>query len=202
MVSLRETSSNRAPSSVSKMKDQTLYDRLMAKIIKDEKTGCWLWQGSVWSSRPSPGNRYGYTSVWIPEKKKSRTMGTHKAMWWAVYGAPEKGMCVCHECDTPTCCNPDHLWLGTHLENMADCRAKGRYHYANLTHCKHGHEFNEENTYYIPTPGEAQGLRKCRACARVRNRIKAGWPADLAYSMAPTPKGYRPIGANFKATRS
>lgn len=50
----------------------------------------------------------------------------HRATWEREHGQIEPGMEVCHECDTPACINPDHLFLGTHKENIEDCVRKGR----------------------------------------------------------------------------
>jgi hypothetical protein len=130
------------------------FERIKANC-KVMPNGCWEWQKF---RHPKP-RHYGGTG-W-----NGKSWHTHRLTYVLVKGHIPAGMVVMHSCDNPPCCNPDHLSLGTHLQNMADCRARGRYYYANLTHCKHGHEFNEENTYYIKTPGPSFGLRKCKACS-------------------------------------
>lgn len=149
-------------------------------IVSD--SGCWLFQGFC----HKPPRNYGNIS------HRGKKWATHRLTYFLYKGSIPKGMVVMHSCDTPPCCNPDHLELGTHLQNMADCRAKNRYHYANLTHCKRGHEFNEKNTYIIKTPGEAFGLRGCKVCMLGHTRIRAGWPEEWAYREdVKVPKGYR-----------
>jgi len=57
---------------------------------------------------------------------KNKLRKTHRFAYELKHGAIPRGMYVCHTCDNPPCCNPDHLFLGTQQDNMKDRKQKNR----------------------------------------------------------------------------
>ena len=53
-------------------------------------------------------------------------VGVHRISWIIHKGPIPNALCVLHRCDNPPCVNPDHLFLGTQLDNIQDCIEKGR----------------------------------------------------------------------------
>ena len=88
-------------------------DRFMQKVNKTET--CWLWTGAL--------NSRGYGSFGVYGKATS----AHRYSYEHFKGKIPEGMIVCHSCDVPACVNPDHLWVGTYLDNSRDCIRKGRF---------------------------------------------------------------------------
>jgi len=176
------------------IKDQKLYDRLVARIRIDEATGCWLWTGPYWDKRPWPQNRYGYIGIdYDPVKGRSRTVGTHRAMLIAIHGPLTSQQCACHRCDVPLCINPEHLFIGTMGDNIRDSRSKNRHHEAQKDFCERGHPLSGDNLALRRQQPPKMGIRRvCRTCEKGRYRLNLGWPEHLAFDMAfRIPHGYR-----------
>lgn len=93
--------------------DDKTYQRFMSKVSKDP-CGCWIWKASK--------NKDGYGQFSV----KNKVLSAHRFSYEIHKGPVSKGLSVCHSCDNPSCVNPDHLWIGTHKDNMKDCWQKNR----------------------------------------------------------------------------
>ena len=92
--------------------------RFESKILK-KTGGCWEWMGV----KDSKG--YGRFRV------KKRMILSHRFSFEFFNKSKiRKGKIICHSCDNPRCVNPDHLWEGTHKDNVLDKIKKGRCKYA------------------------------------------------------------------------
>jgi hypothetical protein len=113
-------------------------------------------------------------------------MNTHRAAWILKKGPIPKGLSVCHTCDNGLCVNVEHLYLGTHAQNMRDMAERGRARKPNKakTHCKRGHEMTEENTgLYI-----RNGHTRDRRWPSLRARFEMGDAPSTRKTGAPAPK--------------
>lgn len=97
-----------------------LATRFWSKVDRSAgPDGCWLWTGNK--------DSLGYGRILIVGRRQD---SAHRVAWGLTNGPIPDGLWVLHNCpggDTPACCNPSHLWLGTHKDNMADMVAKGRH---------------------------------------------------------------------------
>ena len=91
-----------------------MSERFWAKVAHAGPDDCWFWCGSRSS------NKYGNFTV------EGKTKQAHVVAYELTYGPVPEGKEVCHSCDVELCCNPAHLWAGTHKQNMQDMMAKNR----------------------------------------------------------------------------
>jgi hypothetical protein len=98
-------------------KPRSIEERFWNKVNKHGPihpilgTPCWIW-----------GKGLGYGTL----KDSKRKISSHRLSYELHFGALPKGVFVCHHCDNPPCCNPKHLFIGSHSDNLKDMASKGR----------------------------------------------------------------------------
>jgi hypothetical protein len=134
----------------------------MEKVSPEPNSGCWLWTGCV-----SPAG-YGQLKL---GGAGAPVLYAHRTSYQMHKGEIPKGHFVCHKCDVRSCVNPDHLFVGTHSQNMRDCVDKNRH--------QHGvRHFNavmtEEKVAYIRSSVKLQSelAREFSVCQQTISDIK------------------------------
>lgn len=92
----------------------TKEEKFWSSVYVGDSNECWEWKslsGTV---------EYADTSF------NGISEHAHRIAYRITFGDILEGMCVCHHCDNPPCCNPNHLFLGTHQDNIDDRERKNR----------------------------------------------------------------------------
>lgn len=127
-------------------------------LIEDRgyETPCWIWQ------KCTKAKGYGARIYSKKDGGDGKTYPAHKVYWMMKHGASIPGMDIHHLCRIKACVNPDHLQALAHVEHCIITR-KEDDHRGKLTHCKHGHPFDAENTVI-----RKDGMRRCKPCSVLR----------------------------------
>jgi hypothetical protein len=93
-----------------------LIDRFLGRVsMLPDASGCWLWTGLLTK------NQYAFM------KLGQKNITGHRLSWQLFRGPIPERLYVLHRCDVRCCVNPEHLFLGTHRDNVMDMHKKGRW---------------------------------------------------------------------------
>jgi hypothetical protein len=93
-------------------KEEALH-YIESRVFKDPHTGCWIWQGPC-------EHGYGRISYNTRLYRLTEQRLIHRCVVFLTQGSIGELDLVRHTCNNPPCCNPNHLAIGTHIQNMRD----------------------------------------------------------------------------------
>jgi len=124
--------------------------RFLSKVCKGKPDECWEWMAG------KQNNGYGIFLLGSRLDGSRHSFYAHRVAWTIANGPIPPGMCICHTCDNPACCNPAHEFRGSHADNMADAAKKGRTARGD----KHGRYTHPEQTARGEQHGQAKRTKR------------------------------------------
>lgn len=127
-------------------------------VSPEPNSGCWLWDGDA-------DGQSGRAMLTRHVEGKRRRLTVARIVWEDVKGPIPPDKWVLHRCNNKACVNPDHLYLGTHKENMQDMARSGIKKRVYRTHCPRGHLYDLQYSYSYQNI-----LQVCSTCNREKCR--------------------------------
>ncbi len=155
---------------MSRVEEESFWSRVLVGNGED----CWLWQGKL------AGNGYGQLST----GDRGFGRAAHRYSWMLVNGTIPEGMHICHACDVRACVRPDHLFLGTHQDNMTDMVKKGRSTLGDRNGSrKHPESYPRGESCYqtILSSEDVRQIRKRRAAGEKGIHLASEYGVSPAY---------------------
>jgi len=139
-----------------------IKERLAEQCI-ETANGCIEWTGYRMP--------YGYGVIYWNGANRL----THRVSYELYHGNLDSNAIVCHRCDNPPCVKPEHLFAGTHADNVRDKVRKGRQPTGpRKTHCRNGHAYSPENVLMV--------LGKYRRCKICNSDSRRRWQEGKAWN--------------------